>query len=124
MSFFCERCPACGTLIEVITDPQKIALQMMCMDIDRQRDWPEGSGHRIGSRKWKQLLILAWERVHDRDAQALPAIDGEGFDVVYRRDSRLTKEEASELLAFTDSWMAQNGITRSKSRRERMEEPF
>lgn len=123
-SFFADRCPHCHLLIEVITEPQKIAFQMMCLDIDRQRDWPAGSGHHIGARKWKQLLILAWERVHERDAEILPAIDGDGFDVVYRRSSRLSSDEAGELLAFVDAWMAEQGIIRSQSRRERRAEVF
>jgi hypothetical protein len=123
-SFFTSRCPHCHQLIEVITEPQKVAFQLMCLDIDRGRDWPEGSGHRIGAKKWKQLIILAWERYHERDAEILPAIDGDGFDVVYRRDSRLSKPEASEILAFTDAWMAERGIKRSRSFAERTAEPF
>jgi len=124
MDFFTARCPNCNFLIEVITEPQKVALQMLCMDIDRQRDWPAGSGHHVGARKWKQLLILAWERYHEREAELLPAIDGDGFDVVYRRDSRLSRTEASELLAFADAWAAEQGIVRSKSGRERRLDPF
>lgn len=79
---------------------------MVCIDIDRQRDWPAGSGLYIGPKNWKQLLIAAWERYNEREAKILPAIDGEGFDVVYRRSSRLSKTEASEVLEFANSFLA------------------
>lgn len=123
--FFTRFCPHCHNLITVATEAQQIALQLLCLDIDRQRDWPEGSGHHIGSEKWKQLLLLAWERAHDgEDGEILPSIDGAGFDIVYRRPERLAKVEMSELLAFADAWCAERGIVRSRSRRELREEPF
>ena len=119
-SFFVDRCPHCHLVIEVASEAQAIALQMMCLDIDRQTDWPRGSGYHVGARKWKQLLIAAWERFHERDADVLPAIDGVGFDVCFRRSDRLSSVEMSELLAFADHWMAEQGIARSPSRRERI----
>ncbi len=124
MNFFAERCPHCGLPIEVITEPQKVAFQLLCMDIDRQRQVPEGSGHHLGAKAWKQMLISAWERAHDREVEVLPAIDGVGWDVVFRRADRLSKTEASEIIAFADAWCAERGIVRSKSRRELREGVF
>jgi len=122
--FFRSLCPRCGYRIEVITEAQKTALRMLCIDIDRQREFPPGSGHHIGYKKVKQMLVYAWERAHDREAEMLPAFDDEGWDCVFRRDSRLTKEEASELLAFGEAWAVEKAIVRSKSGRERRLDPF
>ncbi len=121
-SFFIRRCPQCNFLIEVMSEAQKVALQMLCMDMEQQRDWPAGSWQHISAKKWKQLLILAWERDHEREAEILPAIDGDNFDIVFRRPDRLTKDEASEVLAFGNAWAAENGVVRTKSRRQIREE--
>ena len=120
MSFFLENCPNCGERIEIRSQAQSGAFHALCHDIDKQLDWPRGSGNKIGILPWKRLLISAWERAHDRPAQFYPSLDGKGFDVVYRRSSRMSKREMSELIDFAHAWAAQNGV----ETREREEEPF
>ena len=112
MSFFCERCPHCQQLIEVVSEPQKVAFQVLCTEIDKFLEVPADSGHHIGPKKVKQLILLAYERDHDREAEILPAIDGDGWDVVFKRFSRLTKQEGSEVLAFAEAWASEHGVER------------
>ena len=114
MSFFCDYCPECGARIEVRTQGQNGAFHMLCSEIDTQLDWPRGSGNKIGILPWKRLLIAAWERVNDRPAEIYPALDGKGFDVVYRRSSRLSKKEMGDLLHFANAWAAENGVIREE----------
>lgn len=118
-SFFLTKCTFCGHLLQVVSEPQKVAFQLICKSIDEQLDWPHGSGHHIGEKKWAQLIMLAYERYHEREAEVLPAIDGDGWDVVYKRFGRLTKEEGAEVLAFADAWAADHDVVRSRSGRER-----
>lgn len=92
------------------TVDQSNALHAICGDLSRQRDWPRGSGEMLDTEAWKRLLISAWERAHGRPAAMYPALDGAGFDVVYRRSSRLAKSEFSELLEFACAWAVENGV--------------
>lgn len=110
MSFFCDFCPECGARIEVRTQGQNGAFHALCSEIDTQLDWPRGSGNKIGVLPWKRLLISGWEKAHGRPAEFFPAIDGKGFDVVYRRSSRLSKKEMSDLIQFGSAWASENGV--------------
>jgi NinB protein len=124
-SFFADYCPFCHHFIEVATEAQQKAFQLVCLDLAERADWPPGSGLRIDAGRWKQLLMLAWFRAHGVvDGEILPSIDGIGFDVVYKRPERLPKIHMSELLSFADAWCADKGIVRSRSRRERQAEQF
>jgi len=40
----------------------------------------------------------------------LPAIDGHGIDVVFRRTSKLTKAECAELVDFVQAWAVERGV--------------
>jgi len=111
MSFFADFCPECGAYIEVRTEGQNGAFHALVAEIDKQLDWPLGSGNKIGLLPWKRLLVAAWERAHGRPAEFFPCIDGAGFDTVYRRTSRLSKKEMSGLLEFTNAWAAEHGVT-------------
>lgn len=118
--FFLGRCPHCNQRLQVATEPQQVALQLLCMEMASACDWPAGSGQHIDAKHFKQLLILAYERYHEREARVLPALDGEGWDCVYRRSSRLEKGEASEVLAMGNVWLAERGVLRPLSWRERL----
>jgi hypothetical protein len=37
-------------------------------------------------------------------------LDGHGIEVLYRKTSRLSKQEASELLEFVTAWAIENDI--------------
>lgn len=57
---------------------------------------------------WKRLLTAAWLRARGESLEILPALDGHGVDVVFRRTSDLNKSEFSELVEFVQCWMAEN----------------
>ena len=40
----------------------------------------------------------------------LPALDGHGVDIVFRRTSELTVNEMIELIEYIQSWAVGNGI--------------
>lgn len=122
--FFTRNCPRCGHRIAVATEGQQLAFKLLCIDIDAQRDWPKNSGHHIGYKAWRQLFVAAWERIHDREAVVLPSVDGFDFDIIFRRADRLTTAELSEILPMVEAWMAENGVKRSRSGRERRSEQF
>lgn len=118
MSFFAANCPNCGVRIEQRTEAQNGQLHALCTDLSKQCDWPRGSGNKIGVVAWKRLLIASWERAHERVAEIYPALDGHGFDVVYTRTSRMSRQEMEGVLHFGNVFAAENGVTRTKSKRQ------
>lgn len=77
----------------------------------------DSAAKRLGRRQehdvetWKRLLTAAWLRARgESDADMLPALDGRGVDVIYRKTSKLNRAEFSELCEFVFAWAAQNGI--------------
>lgn len=76
-------------------------------DISTQKQW---AGKWLDIEAWKRLIVAAWERAEKRPAEFYPAIDGAGFDVVYRRTSRMNKNEMIELIDFATAWAVDQGI--------------
>lgn len=106
-----DRCPHCGSWLAQRTTEQNAKIQMQCIDLAQQLDWPIGSGHFLEPEDWKRLVMFGFDREKNRERQALPAIDGHGFDVLYRHTSRLSKQEASEFIEYIAVFMAENGVT-------------
>lgn len=65
------------------------------------------AGQKFDAEDWKRLLTAAWLRARKESPVMVPAIDGAGFDVLYRRTSQLSKSECSELIDYIQSWMAE-----------------
>lgn len=57
---------------------------------------------------WKRLMTAAWLRARGENIELLPALDGHGVDVVFRRTSTLSRAETSELIEFVLAWKAEN----------------
>ena len=91
-----------------ISDPkrsgeQNALLHAKLTEIAETRIW---AGAKQSSEVWKRLLTAAWCRATGQPVTMLPAIDGMGVDIVFRRTSELTKRECSELLEFIIAWEA------------------
>lgn len=56
---------------------------------------------------WKRLMVAAWLRAVGEQVEFLPAIDGHGVDVVFRRTSEMTQAEVRDLLAYIEAWAAE-----------------
>ena len=59
---------------------------------------------------WKHLMTAAWLRARGEPIEMLPALDGHGVDIVFRRTSQLTKAECAELSEFVMAWAAERDI--------------
>jgi hypothetical protein len=82
---------------------QNAALHAVLSEIADRVEW---AGKLRDVETWKRLLTAAWLRARGESIELLPAIDGHGVDVVFRRTSTLTKAECSELLDFVNAWAA------------------
>lgn len=71
----------------------------------------EWAGRRWDIETWKRLLVAAWTRATGERSLILPALDGHGVDIVFRRTSTMTQKEVSDLLAFVEAWQAEHEVT-------------
>ncbi len=80
------------------------ALHAKLTEIAKAREW---AGKRWDVEIWKRLLTAAWGRATGQSVLMLPALDGAGVDIVFRRTSELTQAECRDLLAFIEAWEAE-----------------
>ena len=104
---FVHAAPA-GTVVE-FREPARssainAALHAKLGEIAARRTW---AGKRWDTETWKRLLVAAWSRAEGEPLQFLPALDGHGIDVVWRRTSDMTQREVRDLLAYVEAWDAQ-----------------
>jgi hypothetical protein len=82
---------------------QNARLHARLTEIADRHEW---AGSKRDPEVWKRLLTAAWLRARGESVEILPALDGHGVDVVFRRTSDLTKAECGELMEFIDAWEA------------------
>ena len=92
---------------ETRSSEQNRLLHAMLGDIAAQLEW---AGARRDPEVWKRLLTAAWLRARGESVEILPALDGHGVDVVFRRTSKLTRAECAELCDFIAAWAVDRGV--------------
>lgn len=102
-----DRCPRCGHSLRERSTVKNAHLHAILGAIAKQKQW---SGKWLDIEAWKRLMVAAYERANGRPAEFYPAIDGQGFDVVYRRTSRMAQDEIRELIYFAESWALEHGV--------------
>lgn len=88
--------------------PINAALHAKLTEIASAREW---AGKRWDVEVWKRLLTAAWCRATGQSVLMLPALDGAGVDIVFRRTSELTQAECRDLLTFIEAWEAETEAT-------------
>lgn len=82
-------------------------LHSLLTQISTQKEW---AGALRSVECWKRLLTAAWCRARGEHIEMLPALDGHGIDIVFRRTSQLTRAECAELIEFLYAWASEAGI--------------
>jgi hypothetical protein len=83
--------------------PQNAFFHSMLSFIAKRIEW---GGAKRDVDTWKRLLIAAWTRARGEPTEYLPALDGHGVDIVFRRSSELTRAEMAELIEYVYWWGA------------------
>lgn len=86
---------------------QNAKLHALLSDIARVLPW---AGSYRDVETWKRLLTAAWLRARGEPIEMLPALDGHGVDIVFRRTSELTVPEMIELIDYIEAWAADKDI--------------
>lgn len=89
------------------SDAQNRLLHACLSEISKQVEW---AGQKRDVDTWKRLLTAAWLRARGDHIEMLPALDGKGVDIVFRRTSQLSKAECAELSEFVMAWAAEHGV--------------
>ena len=92
---------------ETRSDKENRLLHALLGHISKTQDW---AGKKRDIETWKRLLVAAWCRAKNEHVEILPAIDGHGVDIVFRKTSRLTIAECADLIEFIFAWAAMNGL--------------
>lgn len=87
---------------------QNALLHVLLTEIAADHEW---AGKKRDVEIWKRLLVASWLRARGESIEILPALDGHGVDVVFRRTSSLTKAECAELIDFIEAWRAMREAT-------------
>lgn len=88
---------------ETRSDASNRLLHALLTEIAKTHEW---AGKKRDVETWKRLLVAAWTRARGESTEILPALDGHGVDVVFRRTSKMTGAEVSELIEFIEAWRA------------------
>ena len=86
---------------------QNAKIHALITDIAKTLEW---AGAKRDVETWKRLLTAAWLRARGEPIEMLPALDGHGVDIVFRRTSELTVNEMIELIEYIQAWAIGNGI--------------
>lgn len=107
-SYIVDKCPHCAGTLRQRSTEQNARLHALLSDIAEQKQW---AGKTLDTESWKRLMVAAWSRANKGGMEIVPAIDGAGFDVIYRHTSRMSKQEMSELIEYCTAWAINEGIT-------------
>jgi hypothetical protein len=86
---------------------QNALLHARVSDISSQVKWCD---EMLDVDDWKRLLMAAWLRARGEDVKILPALDGHGVEIVYRKTSDLTKAECVEFCDYIMWWGTEKGV--------------
>ena len=100
---------------------QNAKLHAMLSDISEQITW---HGKKLSADIWKRLCMAAYLREIGNSPQMVPAIDGNGFDVIFERTSKMPMSRTktmkdsdpvfNELIEWVDAFGSQNGVVWAK----------
>jgi hypothetical protein len=100
-----------GYLVEVReptrTSDQNAKLHACLNDISKQIKW---HGESMDIEVWKRLLTAAWARAEREPVKLVPSLDGQGFDVIYRRTSKMSKSEMISMIEYILAWGTDQGV--------------
>lgn len=84
-------------------------------DIAEQVQW---HGKTLSVLVWKRLCMASWLRENGEQPQLIPALDGNGFDIVFEKTSRLSKTQCASLIDWIHCFGAEHDVKFRTNREE------
>lgn len=100
-------------LVVTVTDEdtrsaaQNRIMHSMFGDLHKQVKW---HGQTLSALTWKRLCMASYLREVGERPELIPALDGNGFDVVYERTSKLSVKRGSELIEWVAAFGAEHEV--------------
>src|SRR5512139_2578343 len=91
------------------SDPQNNLFHDICGYFEKNLPW---HGCYLNKIVWKRLIIASYLREIGERVEMIPALDGNGFDVIYEETSRMGVSKMSGAIEWATKFDAENGITR------------
>ena len=86
---------------------QNALLHGVLTDIAEQVEW---HGQKLPMEVWKRLCMAAWLREAGEQPMLIPALDGNGFDVIFEKTSKLSVSQCSELVEWCFAFGVEHGV--------------
>ena len=86
---------------------QNRLLHAALADIAQQVEW---RGQKFTVEIWKRLCVAAWLREKKEQPMLIPALDGNGFDVIFEKTSKLSTAQCSELVEWCFAFGAEHDV--------------
>ncbi len=93
--------------LETRSDAQNRLLHSRLGDVAKHCTW---AGQKCDVEDWKRLMTAAWCRTRNEGVRIVPAIDGQGFDVLYQRTSDLSRAECADLSEYIMCWGSEREV--------------
>lgn len=81
------------------------AFHATCGEAAERMTW---AGKKWPLEVWKRLFVASWMRAKGEHVQLVPALDGQGVDVVMVRTAKLSQSQMRDLLGWVEAWMAEH----------------
>jgi hypothetical protein len=89
---------------------QHAAVEAVYADMAWQLDYPKGSGEMLDAFGWHQVMVGSYAYWKGWKPKFLPTTEGDGMVPVMRtKQSRLTRDQGSELIEFVKSYAVDRG---------------
>lgn len=92
---------------ETRSSAQNARLHALLTELSKRTEW---HGQKLPMETWKRLCTAAWMREERQSPQLVPALDGNGVDIIYERTSKLSKAECGRLMEWVEAFAAEHGI--------------
>lgn len=89
------------------SNDQNALLHSALTDISEQVEW---YGQKLSVDVWKRLCMAAWLRERKEQPMLVPALDGNGVDIIFERTSKLTIAQCSELIEWCFCFGAEHHV--------------
>lgn len=86
---------------------QNSLLHATLTDIAEQVEW---FGKMLSVDIWKRLCTAAWLRENKQQPMLIPALDGNGYDVIFEHTSKLSVKQMADLITWCQAFSAEKGV--------------